>query len=52
MPEEDIIMKKLKTVLTLLLAFALVFSLAACGSASSGGSSVVYRTLDEILSED
>ena len=48
MPEEDIIMKKLKTVLTLLLAFALVFSLAACGSASSGGSSVVYRTLDEI----
>ena len=41
-------MKKLQTVLTLLLAFALVFSLAACGSASSGGSSVVYRTLDEI----
>ena len=45
-------MKKIQTIFTLLLAFTLVFSLAACGNnsndASNNGSSVVYRTLDEI----
>lgn len=45
-------MKKIQTIFALLLAFTLVFSLAACGNnsndASNNGSSVVYRTLDEI----
>ena len=45
-------MKKIQTIIALLLAFTLVFSLAACGNnsndASNNGSSVVYRTLDEI----
>lgn len=45
-------MKKIQTIFTLLFAFALVFSLAACGNntkdAADSGSSVVYRTLDEI----
>ncbi len=45
-------MKKIQNIFALLLAFTLVFSLAACGNnskaASNNGSSVVYRTLDEI----
>lgn len=45
-------MKKIQTIFALLLAFTLVFSLAACGNntkdAANNGSSVVYRTLDEI----
>lgn len=45
-------MKKIQTIFALLLAFTLVFSLAACGNntkdATNNGSSVVYRTLDEI----
>lgn len=42
-------MKNIKTIFILLLTSVLGFSLAACGSSnSSSGSSVVYRTLDEI----
>ena len=45
-------MKKIQTIFALLLTFTLVFSLAACGNntndTSNSGSSVVYRTLDEI----
>lgn len=45
-------MKKSKTIIVALLAFVMVFSLAACGGgkdkAADGGSSAVYRTLDEI----
>lgn len=50
-------MKKIKSILTLLLVFTLIFSLAACGNDSTAddnssdedSSDVVYRTLDEII---
>ncbi|MBO5576305.1 MAG: transporter substrate-binding domain-containing protein [Ruminococcus sp.] len=46
-------MKKLKTIITLILTFTLVLSLGSCGESSgkdtsNSSSSAVYRTLDEI----